>query len=83
LLEELKLKLAAAGGGSEMNIHIIGGLPELPGTNVIMPHMNGVNGQGHELNGHGPVIDADKPAIESVPANPPDPELVIANVTRF
>lgn len=42
--EELKLKLTAAGGGAEQRILIEGGLPDLPGTDVIMPHINGVTG---------------------------------------
>jgi hypothetical protein len=42
LVEEAKL-LAAQGGPREQTIRIEGGLPELPGTNVIMPH---------EMNGH-------------------------------
>ena len=61
LVEEAKL-IAAQGGPQEQTIKIESGLPELPGTNVIMPHMN-----GHELNGRGPVINADtQPAIEPV-----------------
>ena len=66
--EELKLKLTAQGGHPNQIIHIEGGLPPLPGTNVIMPEMNGAQGQGGELqNGH--TIDhipaADPPAIEA------------------
>jgi hypothetical protein len=55
--QDYDLKLAAQGGGAEQNIRIEGGLPQLPGTNII-----GLGGEeppprvnGH--NGHGPVID--------------------------
>jgi hypothetical protein len=55
--EELKLKLAAHGGQPSV-IRIEGGLPELPGTNIIMPEIN----QG--TNGH--IIDHEpRPAIEA------------------
>jgi hypothetical protein len=52
--EELKLKIAASPGGSDgtINIAIQGGLPELPGTSVIMPH-NGHAIEGHLINGQG------------------------------
>jgi hypothetical protein len=65
--EELKLKIAAQGPTGELSIRIEGGLPELPGTNISMPHMNGVNGQGHALNGHGPVIDHQPPKESILP----------------
>jgi hypothetical protein len=55
--EELQLKLADHGGPANQTIRIEGGLPELPGTNVIMPHMNGVFGQGTELNHNGHTIE--------------------------
>jgi hypothetical protein len=54
---ELDLKLAASGTAPVQRIEISGGLPELPGTRISMPHVNGVSGQGSELNGT--VIDAD------------------------
>jgi hypothetical protein len=40
LIDEAKL-LAAQGGAPEQVIRIEGGLPELPGTEVIMPQLNG------------------------------------------
>jgi hypothetical protein len=61
--EELKLKLLNAKGGSDVTIQIEGGLPPLPGTNIVMPKLNGMNGH---------------PAIEGIaaPASPPtqDPD---------
>ena len=51
LVDEQKL-LTAEGGPSEQVIRIEGGLPALPGTDVIMPDYNG-NGAA-SMNGHGP-----------------------------
>jgi hypothetical protein len=67
---EYDLKLQAQGGGDQQTIRIEGGLPQLPGTNVIglggEPAPPRVNGH----NGHGPVIDhTDTPALnESLPS---------------
>ena len=70
---EAQLKqIAAQGGGSEQQITITGGLPPLPGCNII-----GLGGEeppprvnGH--NGHGPVIDhQDTPALKDS-VKPPD-----------
>jgi hypothetical protein len=47
--EELQLKLTAQGGGPEQTIHITGGLPAIPGTNVTMPVLNGADIDGHAL----------------------------------
>jgi hypothetical protein len=59
--DELRIKLAGSPLASkEQTIQIEGGLPALPGTNVIMPELNGHN--GHVLKG----IPA------SVPAQTPD-----------
>jgi hypothetical protein len=44
--DKLQLQINAAGGGPEPHIHITGGLPELPGTRITMPQLN-----GHEING--------------------------------
>jgi hypothetical protein len=53
--EELRLKISHVHGEQDQRIHISGGLPEIPGTNVIMP----VLPNGHELNGTAlPAIDA-------------------------
>ena len=49
--DELQLKIAKENPRGPQEIRIEGGLPELPGTNVIMPHINGASGQGTELNG--------------------------------
>jgi hypothetical protein len=69
--EELQLKLSAHGGQPTL-IRIEGGLPELPGTNIIMPEMNA------ELNGKTIDHDPPRPAIEATdqetnagPAPPP------------
>jgi hypothetical protein len=57
--EELKLKYANSPLASkEQTIQIEGGLPALPGTNVIMPELNGHNGH----------------VIEGIPAPVPVPE---------
>jgi hypothetical protein len=54
----------------EQHIVITGGLPELPGTNVIMPR--GIEGQGTELqNGH--TIDLEKNSELPAP-NPQAPD---------
>jgi hypothetical protein len=55
MIEEAKLAMAGQPTGEQV-IRIEGGLPELPGSSVIMP------GQEHKLNGHRPV------QIESVPS---------------
>jgi hypothetical protein len=46
--EELQLKLTAQGGAPNQLIRIEGGLPPLPGTDVIMPEIN-VAHNGHTL----------------------------------
>jgi hypothetical protein len=56
--EELRLKIAHVHGEQEQTIHVTGGLPALPGTNVTMP----VLPNGHELNGAAlPVLEAASP----------------------
>jgi hypothetical protein len=58
--EELRLKIAHIHGEQDQRIHISGGLPELPGTNVTMPILP----NGHELNGtllDAPVADPSDP----------------------
>jgi hypothetical protein len=40
----LELKAMDQGGVTDTTIHIEGGLPQLPGTNVTMPQLNGSNG---------------------------------------
>jgi hypothetical protein len=57
--EELKLKiLSAQGGPREQTIHIEGGLPPLPGTDIIMPLSNGNMVNGHMINGQGSELPA-------------------------
>jgi hypothetical protein len=56
--QEYDLKLQAQGGGSDQTIRIEGGLPPLPGTNVIMSK-TAIGTNGH--NGH-PAIDH-KPTV--------------------
>jgi hypothetical protein len=80
--EELQLKLQDHGAVAEQRIVITGGLPELPGTSVIMPHLNGAHGQGSELqNGHTIDLEKNSEVAESasvgdpsLPAPTPDPE---------
>jgi hypothetical protein len=63
--EELQLKQIAQGGGGPLEIHIEGGLPPLPGTDIIMPEINqGAN--GHTID-HIPA-----PAIEADHSNNPE-----------
>jgi hypothetical protein len=63
------LKLEAQGGGSDLTIRIEGGLPALPGTNVI-----GMGGEpAPQMNGHaqGPVIENDSfPQVSSHVSEP-------------
>jgi hypothetical protein len=63
--QELELKLATANQGPEQTIHITGGLPDIPGTNIIMPGQ-----EPHQLNGHASVASQTAPApqIESTKA---------------
>ena len=42
--DEYQLKLQAQGGGSDTTIHITGGLPPLPGTNINMAKEPSLNG---------------------------------------
>jgi hypothetical protein len=47
--EELKLKIANSPAAlGDQTIQIVGGLPALPGTSIIMPEMNGMNGHAIE-----------------------------------
>jgi hypothetical protein len=48
LIEEAKL-IMAQGGPSEQTIHIRGGLPDLPGTRISMPILNGADIDGRAL----------------------------------
>jgi hypothetical protein len=71
--QDYELKLQGQGGGAEQQITITGGLPSLPGCNII-----GMGGEEHtpRVNGHnGAVIDHQEPAtaIESVPSEASEP----------
>jgi hypothetical protein len=59
--QELQLKQIEAGASTEVHVKITGGLPELPGTNVILPGTESgrFNGHGNSSqlpasNGHAP-----------------------------
>jgi hypothetical protein len=52
--DELQLKISKENPQGPQEIHITGGLPSLPGTDVIMSQEPTLNGH---VNGHGPVID--------------------------
>jgi hypothetical protein len=65
--EELAIKQINAGTTEhEQVIRVTGGLPELPGTSVVMPMLNGHATNGHALAAHEPAV----PAIESAPSGP-------------
>ena len=61
---EYELKLANSTGTGDTTIKIEGGLPPLPGTNVIMPP---------KINGHG-LQELEPPPIESITMQPAEPE---------
>lgn len=65
--QELQMKQIAQGhAGQDQHIHISGGLPELPGTNVTMPVLNGHN--GHTID-HIPATDAAPQETNSGPSS--------------
>jgi hypothetical protein len=57
--QEFDLKVAAQGGGSDQTIRIEGGMPALPGTNIIMDETaRGMNGHnGHPAIDHEPAVN--------------------------
>jgi hypothetical protein len=63
LFEEMKL-LYSQGGGTDVTIHIEGGLPPLPGTNIIAPDINGHAADPHML------LDSDHGRVD-LPPQPP------------
>jgi hypothetical protein len=79
LLDQQKL-LIAQGGAPEQHIVITGGLPELPGTNIILPNLNGhrtIDEQGHLLPDNQAQSEEPKPSIPtdtSLPVNHEDHE---------
>jgi hypothetical protein len=60
----MDIKVTASGGSGDQRIVITGGLPSLPGTDLIMPKLN-----GHEINGEAlpAPSPAEPPQTESVP----------------
>jgi hypothetical protein len=61
--EELKLKLATAGHlVRDTVIQVTGGLPDLPGTDIIMPQINGVRGSTQDLPAATELARAQSPA---------------------
>lgn len=78
MIEEAKLAAQGQGTG-DTTIRIEGGLPQLPGTNVIFDEtaigMNGHNGHAINGQGAGPVIDHQEPPAltESIPSEASEP----------
>jgi len=78
ILDQQKL-LAAQGGPQEQTIRIEGGLPKLPGTNIIMPPINGaktIDEQGNLIPEIQSQSDEPKPSLPgdvSLPINHEDP----------
>src|SRR5262249_41890687 len=63
---ELDLKqISIEGGPQEQRITITGGLPSLPGCNVMMPQLN-----GHATNEH--ALAAPEPAVPAIASAPPN-----------
>jgi hypothetical protein len=66
--QELDLKIAATPGlRPDLNIRIEGGLPELPGTDIIMPGINGVTGM-EPLNGNILSLEKNPGPVPQLPA---------------
>jgi hypothetical protein len=64
----LALKQISIDGPSDTTIRVEGGLPELPGTNITMPMLDGHN--GHALDGH--ALAAPTPAVNKSTATDQD-----------
>src|SRR5262249_28381603 len=60
---ELELKKISVDGPQEQTITIRGGLPELPGTRITMPVLD-----GHATNGHGHALAAPTDAVPQIEA---------------
>jgi hypothetical protein len=70
--QELELKrLNASVSTSEQTIHISGGLPSLPGCNIITPQLNGH--AGHGLLEHEPAVPSNGHDPSPAPASPGAP----------
>jgi hypothetical protein len=70
--EELKFKLYPP-EQQDQRIVIQGGLPELPGTSIVMPELNGHVTNGHALEPPGPAIESSSPVNEFNQTNGPSP----------
>jgi hypothetical protein len=64
---ELELKKISVDGPGEQTIHITGGLPPLPGTNVTMPVLDG----RQATNGH--ALEPPSPAVPQIGSQGPGP----------
>jgi hypothetical protein len=63
---ELELKVAAQGGTGRVVVEVIGGMPNLPGTTILMPQLNG----RHDIDGVALVTDQTSqpsPAPQEIP----------------
>jgi hypothetical protein len=72
---DLEIKqITAQGGPKDQQIQIVGGLPELPGTNILMPLRSQVEHPA-VINGEAVVEEAVLPRAPTIPAYPgwPDP----------
>jgi hypothetical protein len=70
ILEETKL-LYSTGGNTDITIHVEGGLPPLPGTNIIKPTINGNDPHALLDSDHGRVDAPPPPTTIDSAANPP------------
>jgi hypothetical protein len=71
LLDENKLIASTGDSNREQVIRIEGGLPLLPGTNVIMPNTMAPKSNGHDL---APDLSPDEPVVQPAPDESQDPE---------
>jgi hypothetical protein len=70
ILEETKL-LYSTGGSTNVTIHVEGGLPDMPGTNIIKPNLNGNDPLALLDSDHGLVDAPPQPTTIDSVANPP------------
>ena len=73
--QEYDLKLQAQGGGADTVIRIEGGLPALPGTNVIMDDtaLGRVNGNNGKVIDHAPNDSVNDQVVSSALAQSDEP----------
>jgi hypothetical protein len=69
IFEEMKL-LYSTGGGTDVQIHIEGGLPDMPGTNIIKPDLSGNDPLTLLDSDHGRVDAPPEPTTINAVANP-------------